>query len=278
MWETYSCTAVCAAGGTVIPRQFRQSRLVDGDSDPGSLLGLWLAFAEGKKLPWCVLPGSAIAFAVICACDKIGPRPDASYVPLLIGQLGCIIVAGLVMRLTGLRLVGVNAPAELGGPFQFSLLDIFNWMTAAAVGLSILKCLPEGQFDRAWWQLNLAPACVVNGACASLTLASLWLIFGRRWLALRCVSCLALVVLDAIGVDYSVGHSLVGYVVPFAAHPMGWLTASLLAIRFAGFRLVWRWRFANTADVQPQSDAEPVAVAQRTYCRWQGLRGQSRSL
>ena len=80
----------------------------------------------------------------------------------------------------------------------------------------------------------------------SIAVTSLWLVLGRRWLALRMAVWLILIGSSslslAIGAESSNGKSWAPFVIfTYAA----WLIASFLVIRWAGYRLEWQWRFGK---------------------------------
>ena len=205
-----------------------------------------MALGGGKQLPWRLVVGVALTMAFACGFQSglFGARfVDRAYLPILVGQVICTAAVLLGMRLAGLRIANADDRTERSGPFQFSLADILNWTTATAVLLAFFKCLPKTAVELVPpedWDIF----CVVNAACGLLALASIWLVFGRRWLALRCLACPIVVFLDAnvLHQVLTASHTLEYFL--FAAHA-GWLIASLLAIRLAGFRLAWRWRFAK---------------------------------
>jgi CDP-diglyceride synthetase len=220
-----------------------------------------MALGGRKGLPWRLVVGiaSVYAFALACESGVFGRPPDPAYLPLLVGQVICVGVVLLGLRLTGLGFVDADARVEPPGRFQFSLSDIFNWTTATAVLLAFFKCMPHKTVEivrSSDWDI----ACLFNTLCTMLALASIWLVFAKRWLALRCVGCVIVVSLAAVAVGQVFGTPprrslripLLYWLFVFTAQA-GWLIASLLVIRLAGFRLVWQWRFAKPTN-GPQSD------------------------
>jgi hypothetical protein len=103
---------------------------------------------------------------------------------------------------------------------------------------------------------------VAGPARASLTLStliafsSIWVAFDRRRLALRCVLCAMLVGLaSAIQASAVLWLFLPWFAFAFSVYT-AWLIASFLDIRWAGYRLEWRWRFGRRQD-ERLSEQEP---------------------
>ena len=213
----------------------------------GALVGVGMTMGGRKQLPWWLAIGIALVFAFASGCESglFGtPLPDPAYLPLLIGQVICVSAVLLLMRPMGLQIVSADAPVECPGRFQFSLLDIFNWTTAIAALLAFFKCLPQGavQIVRPG---DRGTACLVNAVSTMLAMASIWLVFGKRRFALRCLVCVIAVFLAAIVLVFCTSESLLYFLFVFTAHA-GWLIASLIAVRLAGFRFVWRSRRSVT--------------------------------
>jgi hypothetical protein len=200
----------------------------------GTLLALWAVLGGGKFL-WRVLPTLLGAVAYLwCFESADGEWLGTTFVEL--GIWGAILMAG---RLTGLELARPADSTGISRPFQFSIRDMLAWTTALAVLLSTLRCLPIN------WEHCSLPSTVVIGL--SLTLvggASMFCTLGGGWRLAR-----LLPVPSAVGVGaYVLAATLQNFSAWYFALLLGlmsaWLVASLLCLRYAGYRLVWRWRFA----------------------------------
>jgi hypothetical protein len=207
-----------------------------------ALLGLWIAMGRRWAIPWRACLGIAIVAAAGFGLNHFNPNAASHDYQLFVGEM-CLAALGLLLaRVAGLRLGHVAAPRAFHGPLQFSLLDVFGWMTATAIILSFIQCLPAGTTLR-----YLPTERTMGTALAILTLigfASIWVVFGRRWLALRCVLCAMLVGL-ASPIQTSLGGWGVSWFLFVFSVYAAWLIASLLVIRWAGHRLEWQWRFSR---------------------------------
>ncbi|MGO8745805.1 MAG: hypothetical protein ACLQNE_07425 [Thermoguttaceae bacterium] len=160
-----------------------------------------------------------------------------------------------ILRIRGIRLVGLASSAERPGALQFSLLDVFGWITIVAGLLAVMRCLSRETIERYLASLD---AIAVLMSVAVLFLCSICLVLGRRWLIVRALMCITVAGMCSIPLgicfknrqnnivqdwrSYVTGWST-DYLVD-AAVAIGvltfWLIASLLVIRLAGYRLEWQ--------------------------------------
>ncbi len=208
----------------------------------GILLGFWVAMGGRKMLPWRACLAIALPFAVIHGnvwCLEPNLRGWAQWeANYLFVPMFLIIVTLLVARVLGLRHVPAAAQRVLDTPIQFSLLEIFSWLTACGIILGIVKCVPD--------QLMFTYVPRVQHACFTfLALVLIWLLLEGRGLFLRSCLCALVVGLTSIVVAWAVDWELLwGYLFVFCVYSV-WLIPSLLVIRWAGYRLEWQWRFGR---------------------------------
>ncbi len=149
-------------------------------STQGALLALWIALGKRNTMPWRACLGLAAIAYVIFARYVLVHDPLFPATP--IWQMFFGALALLTMRLFGLRLVHASQPTVTpSGPPQFSLLEIFGWMTATAMILRSLRCLPGAAVP---WCLpcDIVTICGVVVVPTFVALTSIALVFGGRWL------------------------------------------------------------------------------------------------
>ena len=220
-----------------------------------SQIGLAVIWASlGRQTaPWRL--GGAVlvvvAWSVALATAQHGSRPidlfSTYWAVLLSAQAGVILVPLLFLRATGVRLVreAVGDVPEEGPkegseemepglrPGQFSLGYLLAWMTAVAVVLGLvqsivfLDLLPSQ--STAWIEIGIMAI-----TASLLTFVSLWAVLGSGPLVLRAITLCTIV---------GVVAGLFGPLSGMLATSVLWLlqtillTASLAAVRVAGYRL-----------------------------------------
>jgi hypothetical protein len=161
-----------------------------------------------------------------------------------------------ILRLRGIRLVGLTGSVERPGALQFSLLDVFSWITIVAGLLAVMRCLSRKTIEQ---YLGNRDDIIDLLSVTVLFLCSIWLVRGGRWLVVRALTYITVAGLCSIPLCFR-GHGdlefwglgyfedspmtwptgwLVGAVIVMCVFSF-WLIASLLIIRWAGYRLEWR--------------------------------------
>jgi hypothetical protein len=210
----------------------------------GSLLGLWTALG-GKRMFWRIVITVVGLVACLALCDYYSRSGYRNFGGLVLALVWAAVTTGvslLLGRLTGLRLS--HAGSERGdgelGRFQFSLWQMLTWTTVLAVVLSAIHYLPYNLQPDFRFNPMLAWYVVVFG---SVALASIWLAFGRKWLAARVVLLVAITM--GLPTVMPLWH-LMSRPYAWAATCLlllamaAWTTASLLVVRCAGYELTCR--------------------------------------
>ena len=203
----------------------------------GALLAIWTALGRAKLI-WRVLP---MALGVILYVRFIG-NVDGEFVICTIGELVVCTAVLFVARLTGLQMVKSSDLAVASHPFQFYIRDILVWTTALAVFLSVWKCLPPDAIE---FRHRSIPGAVLT----SLTLVagvSIFSSLGRGWIVARIFSLPLGIGVTAALIAWTIpGASSTWYIAMMLGVMALWLVASLLVVRFAGYRLAWRPELAH---------------------------------
>ena len=219
-WILYSCVAIFAS--------------------QGCLLGLWVALG-GKPTPWRAV--LVVIVAAVWGWSMQGQQHQLNLatseaVAVLTGQTFQVMGILLLARFMGLALeTGGHGSENQIRHLQFSVGQALSWMTAFAVFMAAthyLKNFFSNYFD-------IGQACFFLSFLA-VTLAAMWLIFGSRWVALRCLTLLVQSCLGTIWISRFLQErwwpcaALLGCEAVVTA-------ASLLVVRLAGYRLTWHWPF-----------------------------------
>jgi len=204
----------------------------------GNLVGIWTALG-GKRTPWRAV------VTVVCVVVGLRLAHGLGY-SFALGEVACLSawqILGvssvlLLARLAGLRLIHCETewPKEELGRFQFSIWQMLVWTFILAVILSSVHYLPQG--IRPGFYATPYEA-ISEGSLTCIALASMWLAFGRAWLPAR-------ILLEGmtLGLGVVLGHSVEGF--PWINDCVLLSTgaimtiASLLVVRWAGYRLTWR--------------------------------------
>lgn len=208
----------------------------------GVLLGLWIAMGRRWAIPWRACLGIEIVAATAFAEHQFSTYPEPQLTPILVWETCLVALMLVLLRGGGLRMSCSGVPAMTRPPFQFSLLEVFSWMTATAVFLTLLQSYAPYR--------DLFPKPGFNslgiGCLALLALPILWLVFGRRWFPLRCLACGTSLAATTFGIiaAYRIYVEVTGIALQLSIYT-AWLIASFLVIRWAGYRLEWQWRFGR---------------------------------
>jgi len=208
-----------------------------------SLLGLWAAFA-GRGSAWRSIVVVVLVVGHYVLNDRVFDSAEMQFwLAVEAMQVLPWLLAMLVARSLGLRLI-----REIGGEgdlFQFSLRQSLGWMTAVAVLLTAMRWMPE-DFPTSF----LRPSgWAIPGGCSLVAVASVWLTLGRGWLPIRLLLLPIAVVAATTILKFGIGFLDVWVYAVLMACEAAWLVASLLVVRIAGYRLVWRWRFGAARGV-----------------------------
>jgi hypothetical protein len=213
----------------------------------GALLGFWIALG-GKHASWRVLltVGGIVAYLW---CVGTVPYVEALWHGLLLVPSICIVsVLLLLARFTGLRIFRGEASSQQRP--QFAVRDALVWLTAFAVLFGAIR------WWRSWPLHNILddPADVRSltnlGICAIASLASLWVVLGRRRLILRIFALVA--VNAAASYSFTQTNPWLGSL--YLASEVAWIVGSLVVVRLAGYRLTWQWRLGRAVDVSRPPD------------------------
>ena len=212
----------------------------------GALLAIWTALGRAKLI-WRVLP---MALGVILYVRFIGDV-DGEFVLCTIGELVVCTAVLFVARLTGLEMVKASDLAESSHPFQFYIRDILIWTTALAVFLSAWQCLSS--LNTGFQGLSAGYMAVVPVDLTIVAVASMFLALGRGWIAARTLSLPLAIGAGAALIAWTISEPDSVWFIAMALGFMAfWLVASLLVLRFAGYRLAWRPELAHENTVESQ--------------------------
>lgn len=212
-----------------------------------SLAAIWLAL--GRRPAFLRLIGTAV---VVAAWTRsLASLPDSPHVEMwaawLTAQTAAVSLALLVARSRGLGMTDVPAGEETETPtarakrLQFSILHLLGWMTAVAVVLGMLKCLPPS-YALGWNSFFDSHTAVFVGSHVVVAWTALWTALGTGRPAVRLVA-LPLATITAFGALWlyvgvpqrDVGRILVLYVLEALL-----LLGPLWVVRLAGWHLETR--------------------------------------
>jgi hypothetical protein len=214
-------------------------------SSQGALLAIWIAL--GGRRTWLRVILATVGVVVYLAwCRPTrGGFDDLArvfWLMVTLGAMGFSAALLLLARFSGLELTR-SGPLAAGRPrSQFFIRDILLWTTALAIVLSAARFL----VSRDWCVIDFANVRV-GAACAGLSLiaaACLWAALGQRRLMARLVLLPA-----AVGAVAALLNAIDGQ--PWRVYAMflglmaASLVASLLVVRWAGYRVRWQWRFSR---------------------------------
>jgi hypothetical protein len=216
-----------------------------------TLLAFWAAFGRGRFI-WRVLPTVVGVIAYLrCTTWSRGEWKE-----LTIGQLGVMGVLFLVARVVGFELLRCKDPPTASRRFQFTIHDMLSWMTALAVILGALHYMPQRCFPI----VSIEHAIVIFGSFLLVAVASIVFSLRNGWLLARLLLLPLTIGLSAAWLASHASGRSVWYFSLFLGLMSMWIAGSLLVVRYAGYRLIWRWRFSrkhpdNRATGQPPSFA-----------------------
>ncbi len=216
----------------------------------GCLLGLW-AVLGGRLSPWRVVAvavgTAAWGWFNFLATPSELPDVVLKFVDWDIPTERAFWTMGILLpaRFAGLELsrATLGNKGRAGHP-QFSLWQALEWMTATAMFLGAVHYISEAvdyvtvvfRFNPIQWRMG------IEATSTAVSFATLWLVLGRKSLLLRCTVLLltisigtAMLVWSGAWPRWDVSRLLI--------YEAAWLSASLLVVRLAGYRLIWNWRF-----------------------------------
>jgi hypothetical protein len=205
----------------------------------GNLVGIWTALGS-KGTPFRVM---LIVVAFVIGCHNRQSIDLGIAFELFLVQMLNVTAVLLILRLTGLELKLPPVEPWHPRPFQFTIGQMMEWTATLAVAMSAFHYLPNG------FPYSDIPSYAIHLSCTAVALASLWLVFGKRWLPLR-----FLIIVGAIGGGTVLLQRMVGF---FSLSDFGYLLASqaawtilsLLVIRWAGYRMTWHWRLRQFKEL-----------------------------
>jgi hypothetical protein len=161
-----------------------------------------------------------------------------SFLVFLMPLTAAVCAVFLVLRLLGLELKLFIDPDEPRGVFQFSLFQLMALTLTLAVCLSALKYLPE---DNIYFSQK---TLLLTGNCIFVGMVSVGLVFFRRWLPLRILAFPFTVILATALIRFQFYAYIQFFEVLFFFTVLSIATMiSMAAVRWAGYRMTWRWRF-----------------------------------
>ena len=215
----------------------------------GTLVALWTVFGGGKfvwRATSVTLGTFLYVYLIHTFCEIVFWTSHEELLGARIVEMCLCGTVLLLVRLAGFRLVQYPDPRQASGPFQFSIRDMLTWTTAVAVILGAWKSLPQYTF---YFLEQSIPADLFFLGSTLVSSASILLALGRRWTVARIVLLPVAVLLAGMllsGTSRS-GYSLGYYIFLFALMTV-WLVPSLLALRYASYRLAWRPRFEEPQE------------------------------
>jgi len=224
------------------------------------LVSIWLFFGEFVFLARLSVTVVVIVFWVYLLRLPPGDGPWLVVALAVASEVGLVSFA---LRWLGLELVEVRPSglpvARRGSEFQYSISNMFVWMTVSAVILATVKVFGFGDFPLSMIWISLAFGLSV----VPIALASLWLALGRAAFLYRLllfllspVSTAAVVLMVFVDFeDWSFYFGL--YYFGLTAMTALFCLVSLLVVRMCGYRLQWRGG-AAVAQGEPKAE-EPGA-------------------
>jgi hypothetical protein len=198
-------------------------------------LALWTAWGGKRTFLRMVLTAVGMVAVMHIGCRIPEFRGFFHFwMPLTIAT--CTIF--LVLRFLGLELKRLTDPETPRWIFQFSLFQMMALTLTVAICLSALKCMPENSY-------HFYPEEVfMMGVSLWVGLVSVGLVFLRRWLPLRILAFPATVILAEVLFEWRFdGQVPKLYAFYFFTIMMIATMISLAVVRWAGYRMTWRWRF-----------------------------------
>jgi hypothetical protein len=216
----------------------------------GTLLGIWAALG-GKATPWRLVAAVVGVAGCVRLMQAIDPQNQTgTWIFIAFAQMVPVATLLMVAHFLGTELTVPSAfhPPQPGEPHprwaQFSLRSLFSWTTAMALLLGSLHCL-LGESLR--WMFRdpefISDLAAILCSGTLIGLGAIWLALGTRWPPAR-HAVLLVTTLSAIGVlCLRPGLSEeVEFVLVHCSAQVSWVIGSLLLVRLAGYRLVWRRR------------------------------------
>jgi len=207
----------------------------------GTLLAIWVVLGGGKFL-WRALPAALGTILYVWCFSFAHDHSSRQWLVTALATMGVSLAILLPARWMGLRLARSCDSRPASGPFQFYIRDILLWTTATAIVLSGWRCLPKNALD---FLQNAVPVVDFVGL-GLIGAVSMFFALGRGWIVARILLLPIAVVLTAKFFNASIPNAApTWYFALLFSLMIFWLAGSLLVLRFAGYRLAWRRRFAD---------------------------------
>jgi hypothetical protein len=213
-----------------------------------TLVLAWAALGSGN-FAWRVYP--AFLGTVVYLCWL--PVKDADWLLTTCGPIFAWGPIFLLARILGFKVAEAFDDGEAPARLQFTIRDILAWTTGLAVTLSVLHYLPT-----TWIPRRPPPRELIFmfGGLLPNAIAALYCALGDRRLFVR-LATMVLAPVVGVCVPVALDHDFnIGGLVLFYEAMAFWLIASLLLVRWAGYRLVWQWPYGRKRQ-------EEVATAQK---------------
>ena len=200
----------------------------------GILIGVWTALG-GKRTPLRVM----LTVIGIVTCVRVMDSPYTLFLIILAlsNQTTTMIVLLLPSRLLGLEL---NLPTKdkwQSPPFQFTIKDLLVWTTVLAVSLSAFHYMAK-EFYYDFVSMN---GFTEIANLAGVGIASIWVVFGKRWISLRVLALLLSIGFGMLMLTLTKSFLFwdSGFLLTIEA---AWTIGSLAVVRWAGYQMTWHWR------------------------------------
>jgi hypothetical protein len=231
----------------------------------GTLFALWVALGSKRTVARVLVAVAGIVVYLSCFHDLA-----QDWLLDTIGQAAVLTSILLLARLTGLGLDHTSNSPVAPRPLQVSTWDVLVWTTVFAVVLIAIRFLspaspppsediaPDSAMAVPITAPPLYPAAL---AITLVTIPSIWLGLGKKWLAARVLLLPMMICLSAAVLSVAFGYwkfylsrtiALTGISV--------WLLASLSVVRLAGYSLTWQWRFRRHGMPQLEAVGAEVGV------------------
>jgi hypothetical protein len=233
-----------------------------------NLLAAWVGLRRpASPWPWTCLVGFIVLCSLLLGADDGRDTTRLTLFPLM--QAGFVIGSLWIVRLAGVTVVegardtasqDVAAPRKAN---QFTLAQLFGWMTGLAVCLGLLRCAINrediSEVLRELWHGGLFVSLYHAGNVAVVCLV-LWGALGRRWPLARGLTLylVFLVAITPIWISAFV-HTLLPFSGVLALQAL-LILGSLWVVRMAGYRLTVRKKTSARSGVEIEGECDAMGT------------------
>ncbi|MBN2476758.1 MAG: hypothetical protein JXB62_19260 [Pirellulales bacterium] len=216
----------------------------------GILLAVWASLG-GRANPWrlvVAVVGLVAWVRLSASLQRPGPGSLALtfllFVATCLGSILLMTVRFLGAELTGDATEGATRESPVEGRWeQFSLRSLLSWTAATAIVLGSLHYLPSDAIGDLISSVEaLGVLAAILGGNALIGLGAIWITLGTRWSRARYAGWAAAAVVAVALMFLALGSGEMYALSVFCIAQVVWITASLWAVRLAGYRLIWRRR------------------------------------